>query len=46
MVDTVKHTTMPRYASSTVVGPWNEESLWNRAGELGMGDVKSHRLDR
>ena len=35
-----------RYASSTVVGPWNEESLWNRAGELGMGDVKSHRLDR
>ena len=23
------------YASSIVGGPWNEESLWKRAGELG-----------
>ena len=44
MIDFVHHSLI--HASSTVVGPWNEESLWNRAGELGMGDVKSHRLDR
>ena len=46
MIDIVHGSIISRYASSTVGGPWNEESLWNRAEELGVGDVKSHRLDR
>ena len=37
----IVHHTISRYASSTVGGPWNEESLWKWAGELGVGDVES-----
>ena len=39
-IEIVHHSSGRSNAFSTVGGPWNEESLWKRAGELGVGDVE------
>ena len=41
----IVHHTISTCASSTVGGPWNEESLWNRAGKLEMSNPALARLN-